>query len=201
MARARVWPGAPAGAVGRRAGWRRPLAVGPALTLALAAAAWPAPTLDGAGAAFGRAARRLSSLLPGAAPAAAWSEWCDTDPVLLIRTPRGQLVPIFFLTGVYGERYAVSGLLANLSADYTAEPVAEGTAVEVRVTAPAGGPSSARGSRRACSSPRARKGRWPPTAAPPARAGSRRSCASPWTCPESAAARRQPPASARSTVS
>jgi hypothetical protein len=78
-------------------------------------------------------------VLPGAAPAAAWSEWCDTDPVLLVRTPGGQLVPIFFLTGVYGERYAVSGLLANLSADYTAEPVAEGTAVEVRVTVPAGG--------------------------------------------------------------
>jgi hypothetical protein len=48
-------------------------------------------------------------------------------------------VPVFFLTGVYGERYAVARLLANLSADYTVAATEAGTEVAVQVTVPDGG--------------------------------------------------------------
>jgi hypothetical protein len=100
---------------------------------------------------FGRAAARAAAgagaaaaglgAWPGGAgvPAArAYDEWCDTDPLLVIRTPAGNLVPVYYLTGVYGERHVVEGLLGNLSAAYTAEAAAGGTRVTVRVTVPNG---------------------------------------------------------------
>jgi hypothetical protein len=58
--------------------------------------------------------------------------------VLLIRTPAGNIVPVYYLTGVQGPPHLVGGLLGNLSADYTAEPAEGRTRVSVRVTVPDG---------------------------------------------------------------
>jgi hypothetical protein len=95
-----------------------------------------------------RGVARVAGVVAGAAagaatwPAArlAWAndEWCDTDPVLVIRTPAGNPVSVYYLTGVYGELNVVAGLLGNLTASYTATPSGLGTAVTVRVTVPAG---------------------------------------------------------------
>jgi hypothetical protein len=81
-------------------------------------------------------AAALALLGPGAPVAHAWDEWCDTDPILVVITPQGAKVPVFYLTGVYGERNVVAGLLGNLSASYTVQPAGSGTRVEVRVTVP-----------------------------------------------------------------
>src|SRR5829696_8325820 len=59
-------------------------------------------------------AAAVALLWPGAPVAHAWDEWCDTDPLLVVITPRGATVPVFYLTGVYGERNVVAGLLGNL---------------------------------------------------------------------------------------
>jgi hypothetical protein len=95
-----------------------------------------------------RGIARVAGVVAGAVagvatwPAArlAWAndEWCDTDPVLVIHTPQGTLVPVYYLTGVYGELNVVAGLLGNLAASYTATPSGLGTAVTLRVTVPAG---------------------------------------------------------------
>ena len=37
---------------------------------------------------------------PGAGRAQASDEWCDTDPLLLVITPQGNIVPVFYMTGV-----------------------------------------------------------------------------------------------------
>ena len=103
---------------------------GGAVLITAAAAVGPGPR-----------AGQPSSLPAGwlaAPPALAWDEWCDSDPVLLIRTPAGTTVPVFYLTGVQGPAHLVGGLLGNLSATYTAEPVGGGTEVTVRVTVPNG---------------------------------------------------------------
>lgn len=120
----------------------RTLAAGCAL--AAVAVAWP-----GGSAAPGAGAPGdlilppgLARIVPGPRPALAWSEWCDTDPLLVIRTPSGRLVPVFYLTGVYSQRYLAAGLLGNLSAAYTVDPVetdaGPATAVELQVTVPDG---------------------------------------------------------------
>lgn len=107
----------------RRAGpavTRRAAAVG----VAFLAAVWPGP-------APGR---------PLGAPAAwAGDEWCETDPLLLVRTPAGQLVPLYYLTGVQAPAYVGNGLLAALSASAAAAPApGGGTRVVVSVTVPPG---------------------------------------------------------------
>jgi hypothetical protein len=98
--------------------------------LVTAAAVWPGP---GAG---------LPASLPAGPLAAtsawAWDEWCDSDPVLLIWTPEGRVVPVYYLTGVQGPAYIVGGLLGNLSAAYTAETADGGTLVTLRVVVPNG---------------------------------------------------------------
>ena len=103
---------------------------GGAVLVAAAAAVWPGP---GAGQPSGPPAG-----WPAAPAALAWDEWCDSDPVLLIRTPAGTIVPVYYLTGVQGPTHLVGGLLGNLSATYTAEPAGGGTRVTVRVTVPNG---------------------------------------------------------------
>ena len=98
--------------------------------LVTAAAVWPGPGVG------------LPSSLPAgllaATPAWAWDEWCDSDPVLLIWTPEGKVVPVYYLTGVQGPKHLVSGLLGNLSARYSAETAAGGTLVTVSVVVPSG---------------------------------------------------------------
>ncbi len=63
-------------------------------------------------------------------------EWCDTDPLVLIETPGGALVPVFVTTGALGTEHLPAVLLARMS--YTAQPVEGGTAtlVHLDVTVP-----------------------------------------------------------------
>ena len=113
---------------------RRMARAGGAVLVTAAVTLWPVPG-HGTG----------PGLLPGmevqwpTTPVAwAWDEWCDSDPILLIRTPAGNLVPVYYLTGVQGTTNLVGGLLGNLSASYTVEPAKGGTRVAVRVTVPNG---------------------------------------------------------------
>ena len=82
-----------------------------------------------AGAAGGRAA-------PSAEAA---DSWCDTDPPLVVRTPAGNRVTVYCLTGVSGELHAVQGLLGNLTLAYTATAAGlNRTRVVVTATVPCG---------------------------------------------------------------
>src|SRR5688500_9449 len=70
---------------------------------------------------------------------AASSEGCDMDPVVVIRTPKGNLVPVFNTMGVQGVQHQAAMLLAKVS--YTVQPVDGGrkTLVTLNVTIPEGG--------------------------------------------------------------
>jgi hypothetical protein len=76
--------------------------------------------------------------LPGAGVAEAGDEWCDVDPILLIKTPKGNLATVFYLTGVCGPRDLVGALLGLLSADYSVQPDGDGTRVTLDVLVPKG---------------------------------------------------------------
>jgi hypothetical protein len=71
----------------------------------------------------------LLTLLGTAAPAHTAAEWCDTDPLLIIRTPDGQLVPVFLLVGALGAQHLPAALVASI--------LAVGEPVEVMGTLPA----------------------------------------------------------------
>jgi hypothetical protein len=66
------------------------------------------------------------------------SEWCDIDPVVLIETPKGNLVPVFNTMGVRGLRYQAAMLAAQV--EYTVQPADGGrkTLVKLDVTVPEG---------------------------------------------------------------
>ena len=87
----------------------------------------------------------MSGLLAGAATAltapaafAGSSEWCDLDPVVVIKTPKGNLVPVFNTMGVMGLSHQAAMLAAKVS--YTAQPADGGskTLVNLSVTIPEG---------------------------------------------------------------
>jgi hypothetical protein len=75
----------------------------------------------------------LSALAPAAA---AEGDWCDDDPVVVIVTPGGHLVPLFNTMGVQGLLHAPDILLARVS--YTTKSVNGGrsTQVNMKVTIP-----------------------------------------------------------------
>jgi hypothetical protein len=75
----------------------------------------------------------LSNLAPAAA---AEGDWCDDDPVVLIVTPKGNLVPLFNTMGVKGLLNAPQILLAKVT--YTTKSVNSGrsTQVDMKVTIP-----------------------------------------------------------------
>ena len=56
------------------------------------------------------------TLLAPAAPAHAAAEWCDTDPLLLIRTPDGGVVTVYLLVGALGAEHLPAVLAASLLA-------------------------------------------------------------------------------------
>lgn len=70
-------------------------------------------------------------LFAGAAAPAAAAEWCDTDPLVLIATPGGALVPVYVTTGALGVEHLPAVLAASIA--YTAQPVASGTATLVHL--------------------------------------------------------------------
>ena len=89
--------------------------------------------------------RRRHALFTALAPAAALTHptpvfasetWCDIDPVQLVITSGGRLVPIFVTNGAPSLLYAPQLLLARIT--HTTESVDGGTAtlVTVQVTVP-----------------------------------------------------------------
>ncbi len=93
-----------------------------AMLLALLVTLWP-------GASTGRLAG-----WPAPSVAQAGDDWCEIDPLLLIQTPAGNTVPVFYLTGAYGLEHAAATQLAQ--ATYAVEPDAGGTKVTFKVTVP-----------------------------------------------------------------
>jgi hypothetical protein len=82
------------------------------------------------------------ALLPilGLAPVAgaASDEWCDMDPLVVIQTPAGRLVPVYNTNGAKGLKYQVALPLAKVR--YTVQPADGGrkTLVDMEVTVPNG---------------------------------------------------------------
>ena len=72
------------------------------------------------------------------AASAAADEWCDMDPVVVIKTPGGNLVPLFNTNGVQGLKNQPALALAKVS--YTVKPADGGrkTLVTMEVTLPEG---------------------------------------------------------------
>ena len=70
--------------------------------------------------------------------ARAGDEWCDSDPLLVIRTPEDHLVTVYCLIGVYGATEIVAGLVGNLTPTYTAAPAGDRTKVTVTAAVPCG---------------------------------------------------------------
>ena len=66
--------------------------------------------------------------------ASAGAQWCDTDPVVVIVTPGGALVPLFVNNGAQGAVHLPAVLLARMP--YTVAPIAGGTEVHLSVTVP-----------------------------------------------------------------
>ena len=82
-------------------------------------------------------AAALAAAAGHAVPVAwAWDEWCDSDPLLVIRTPRGRLVTVYCLIGVYGAKAVVAGLVGNLTPAYTVAPAGHRTRVTVTALVP-----------------------------------------------------------------
>ena len=79
-----------------------------------------------------------AALLAAPTPALASDTWCDVDPVQLVITSGGRLVPIFVTNGAPSLLYAPQLLLAHIS--HSTESLNGGTAtrVTVRVTVPNG---------------------------------------------------------------
>ncbi len=66
--------------------------------------------------------------------AQAGEQWCEYDPILVVTTPKGNKVPVFYLTGALGLQHSATTQLAAVS--YTAKPSGQGTSVDVTVTVP-----------------------------------------------------------------
>jgi hypothetical protein len=64
--------------------------------------------------------------------------WCDTDPILVVRTPAGRLVPVYVNVGAKSLLFTPNTLLSSILPAYTAVPSANktGTTVSVTVTVP-----------------------------------------------------------------
>ena len=63
----------------------------------------------------------IVTLLGTTPPAVSAAEWCDTDPLLLIRTPDGGVVTAYLLVGALGAQHLPAALAASLLA--AAEPL------------------------------------------------------------------------------
>jgi hypothetical protein len=75
----------------------------------------------------------LATLLP--TPWAFASDgWCDTDPVLVVRTPAGYLVPVYVNVGAQSLLLTPNTLSASILPAYTADPSPNNTATTVTVT-------------------------------------------------------------------
>jgi hypothetical protein len=71
-------------------------------------------------------------LFAQALPASASNTWSDTDPVVVITTPGGNMVPVYVNNGVDGAQHLPAAQLARMT--YTAKSVQSGAATKVTVT-------------------------------------------------------------------
>jgi hypothetical protein len=77
----------------------------------------------------------LSATSVTATSAQAGAEWCDTDPLILISTPGGQIVPVFILVGALGLEHLPAAQAASLLAtSHTVKSTRGGLATSVTVT-------------------------------------------------------------------
>jgi hypothetical protein len=71
------------------------------------------------------------TLLIPATPVQAAAEWCEQDPLAIIITPKGAIVPVFVTTGARGLEHLPAVLLAEIR--YSAEPTRSGEGTIVRL--------------------------------------------------------------------
>lgn len=78
----------------------------------------------------------LVALVAVAPAAQAAEEWCDTDPLVLVQTPGGSLVPVYVTNGARGVVHLPAAQMAAIT--YTVRPIADGrdTLVEMKVLVP-----------------------------------------------------------------
>lgn len=69
-----------------------------------------------------------------AAPALASDGWCDTDPILVVKTPAGNLVPVYVNVGAQNLLNTPDTLLGALAVSYTAVATSGGSATKVTVS-------------------------------------------------------------------
>lgn len=72
----------------------------------------------------------------GQQPVGAGEEWCDTDPLVTVVTPAGNVVPVFVLTGAAGLQHLPAAQVAAYDHEVTPADGGKGTAVTLRVTVP-----------------------------------------------------------------
>lgn len=78
----------------------------------------------------------LAALLGPASPARAGAEWCDTDPLVLVTTPDGDVIPVYVLIGVLGAEHLSAALVATLliAVGEPVEATGGGRALRVTIT-------------------------------------------------------------------
>jgi hypothetical protein len=59
--------------------------------------------------------------------------WCDTDPILVVHTPAGNLVPVYYNVGAQSLLFTPDTLLGALQVSYTAVPTHGGAATKVTI--------------------------------------------------------------------
>ena len=72
--------------------------------------------------------------------AEAGDQWCEDDPLVVVQTPKGNLVPLFVTNGARGIEHFLAVQLADIR--YTAKSTGYETAVTMSVTIPAGLPAA-----------------------------------------------------------
>src|SRR5438105_14677491 len=72
----------------------------------------------------------MTSLTPAAL---ASDGWCDSDPILVVHTPAGNLVPVYYNVGAQSLLYTLDTLLGTLVMSYTAVATSGGAATKVTV--------------------------------------------------------------------
>lgn len=89
----------------------------------------------------------LVGLTASVAPADAGDEWCESDPVVPVTTPKGNVVVVYVLTGAAGTEHLPAVLAAEYRYTATAAGGGTSTLVELDVLVPAdvtGGPFATR---------------------------------------------------------
>ncbi len=80
----------------------------------------------------------LVGLTASVAPAGAGDEWCESDPVVPVTTPKGNVLVVYVLTGAAGMEHLPAVLAAEYRYTATAARGGTSTLVELDVLVPAG---------------------------------------------------------------